>query len=86
MHCHLERHASWGMDTVLIVKNGPTKETSIRPPPANLPICSQIGECENLNLKKKKNILLGSLRNQCTERDLNKIFQENCRLCKMFNV
>jgi len=40
MHCHLERHASWGMDTVLIVKNGPTKETSIRPPPANLPICS----------------------------------------------
>jgi laccase len=40
MHCHLERHASWGMDTVLIVLNGPTKETSIRPPPANLPTCS----------------------------------------------
>ncbi|KAG6625868.1 hypothetical protein I3843_15G007700 [Carya illinoinensis] len=40
MHCHLERHASWGMDTVLIVKNGPTKETSILPPPAHLPVCS----------------------------------------------
>ncbi|KAJ9675318.1 hypothetical protein PVL29_024319 [Vitis rotundifolia] len=24
MHCHLERHASWGLDTVLIVKNGTT--------------------------------------------------------------
>nr|XP_023928551.1 laccase-14-like [Quercus suber] len=40
MHCHLERHASWGMDTVLIVKNGTTAETSILPPPPNLPTCS----------------------------------------------
>ncbi|KAG7942854.1 hypothetical protein I3843_15G007900 [Carya illinoinensis] len=40
LHCHLERHASWGMGTVLIVKNGPTKETSIRPPPPNMPRCS----------------------------------------------
>ncbi|GMH20676.1 hypothetical protein Nepgr_022517 [Nepenthes gracilis] len=32
MHCHLERHSSWGMDTVLIVKNGPTQETSLRAP------------------------------------------------------
>ncbi|KAG6625873.1 hypothetical protein CIPAW_15G008700 [Carya illinoinensis] len=32
MHCHLERHASWGMNTVLIVKNGDTNATSIRPP------------------------------------------------------
>ncbi|XP_075651316.1 laccase-15-like [Castanea sativa] len=40
MHCHLERHASWGMDTVLIVKNGTTAETSILPPPTNLPTCS----------------------------------------------
>ncbi|XP_030930848.1 laccase-14-like [Quercus lobata] len=40
MHCHLERHASWGMDTVLIVKNGTTVETSILPPPTNLPTCS----------------------------------------------
>ncbi|KAK7844288.1 laccase-14 [Quercus suber] len=40
MHCHLERHSSWGMTTVIIVKNGTTNATSIRPPPANLPICS----------------------------------------------
>ncbi|KAL0015790.1 hypothetical protein SO802_002859 [Lithocarpus litseifolius] len=40
MHCHLERHASWGMDTVLIVKNGRTSATSIRPPPKYMPPCS----------------------------------------------
>ncbi|XP_075652130.1 laccase-14-like [Castanea sativa] len=40
MHCHLERHASWGMDTVLIVKNGTTAKTSLLPPPTNLPTCS----------------------------------------------
>ncbi|KAK2659135.1 hypothetical protein Ddye_005668 [Dipteronia dyeriana] len=38
-HCHLERHYSWGMNTVLIVKNGPTPETSLRPPPPNMPAC-----------------------------------------------
>ncbi|KAK6938206.1 Multicopper oxidase, C-terminal [Dillenia turbinata] len=32
MHCHLERHASWGMDTVLIVKNGGTKLSTMRNP------------------------------------------------------
>ncbi|CAN6555467.1 unnamed protein product [Malus baccata var. baccata] len=41
MHCHLERHTSWGMDTVLIVRNGNTTETSIRPPPAYMPPCSK---------------------------------------------
>ncbi|GLT62792.1 hypothetical protein SLA2020_354020 [Shorea laevis] len=40
MHCHLERHSSWGMDTVLIVRNGTTEEQSMLPPPANLPTCS----------------------------------------------
>ncbi|KAL6211361.1 hypothetical protein ACLB2K_016588 [Fragaria x ananassa] len=39
MHCHLERHTSWGMNSVVIVKNGPTTNTSIRRPPPNLPIC-----------------------------------------------
>ncbi|KAB1220762.1 Laccase-14 [Morella rubra] len=38
-HCHLERHLSWGMNTVFIVKNGDTAETSIRPPPAYMPSC-----------------------------------------------
>ncbi|GMP80115.1 hypothetical protein CsSME_00035346 [Camellia sinensis var. sinensis] len=39
MHCHLERHSSWGMDTVLIVKNGTTDETSMLDPPAYLNPC-----------------------------------------------
>ncbi|XP_059658803.1 laccase-14-like [Cornus florida] len=39
MHCHLERHASWGMDTVLIVKNGTTQATSIRSAPHHLNPC-----------------------------------------------
>ncbi|XWS15337.1 hypothetical protein CRYUN_Cryun35bG0087100 [Craigia yunnanensis] len=40
MHCHFERHSSWGMDTVFIVRNGTTVETSIRPPPASgMPRC-----------------------------------------------
>ncbi|XP_017980838.1 PREDICTED: putative laccase-9 [Theobroma cacao] len=40
MHCHFERHSSWGMDTVFIVKNGTTVETSILPPPASgMPRC-----------------------------------------------
>ncbi|KAJ9166867.1 hypothetical protein P3X46_021561 [Hevea brasiliensis] len=39
-HCHLDRHLSWGMDTVIIVKNGGTPETSLREPPATMPACS----------------------------------------------
>ncbi|OMP07329.1 Multicopper oxidase, type 1 [Corchorus olitorius] len=40
MHCHYERHSSLGMDTVFIVKNGTTVETSILPPPASgMPCC-----------------------------------------------
>ncbi|KAF5467671.1 hypothetical protein F2P56_011902 [Juglans regia] len=38
-HCHLDRHLSWGMNTVFIVKNGGTVETSIRQPPAYMPSC-----------------------------------------------
>ncbi|KAL7208359.1 hypothetical protein ACSBR1_030168 [Camellia fascicularis] len=39
MHCHLERHSSWGMDTVMIVRDGPTSATSIRKPPSYLNPC-----------------------------------------------
>ncbi|KAF8377088.1 hypothetical protein HHK36_030461 [Tetracentron sinense] len=39
MHCHLERHSTWGMDTVFIVKNGPTQATSMKPKPGNMPPC-----------------------------------------------
>ncbi|KAB1200094.1 Laccase-21 [Morella rubra] len=38
-HCHFDRHLSWGMDTVFIVRNGGNPETSIREAPPNLPPC-----------------------------------------------
>ncbi|KAL3735431.1 hypothetical protein ACJRO7_024546 [Eucalyptus globulus] len=38
-HCHIDRHMSWGMDYVFIVKNGDTEETSMRPPPPYMPPC-----------------------------------------------
>ncbi|KAK4800727.1 hypothetical protein SAY86_021214 [Trapa natans] len=41
MHCHLERHASWGMATVLIVENGRTEDERILPPPGGMPACSK---------------------------------------------
>ncbi|KAK8622595.1 hypothetical protein V6N13_117505 [Hibiscus sabdariffa] len=40
MHCHFERHSSWGMDTVFIVKNGDAANARIRPPPPGMPVCS----------------------------------------------
>ncbi|XP_031493286.1 uncharacterized protein LOC116259570 [Nymphaea colorata] len=39
MHCHLDRHYSWGMIAVFIVKNGPTANTSLLPPPPYMPPC-----------------------------------------------
>ncbi|KAL3726519.1 hypothetical protein ACJRO7_031420 [Eucalyptus globulus] len=39
-HCHIDRHMSWGMSSVLIVKNGDTEETSMRPPPSYMPPCT----------------------------------------------
>ncbi|KAE8727805.1 Secretory laccase, putative isoform 1 [Hibiscus syriacus] len=48
MHCHFDRHASWGMDTVYIVRNGTTAGTSIRPPPFGMPRSLPIGA----NLRK----------------------------------
>ncbi|KAI4352811.1 hypothetical protein L6164_007029 [Bauhinia variegata] len=41
MHCHFERHSSWGMDTVFIVRDGGTNQTSMLPPPSYMPPCSQ---------------------------------------------
>ncbi|CAI0542006.1 unnamed protein product [Linum tenue] len=40
MHCHLERHATWGMETVVIVKNGNSTDARIRPRPDHMPLCS----------------------------------------------
>ncbi|KAK4773476.1 hypothetical protein SAY87_028495 [Trapa incisa] len=41
-HCHLDRHMTWGMDTAFIVKDGGTEETSLRPPPPNMPQCTGV--------------------------------------------
>ncbi|KAK7328183.1 hypothetical protein VNO77_22282 [Canavalia gladiata] len=39
LHCHIERHATWGMDMVLLVKDGHYPQTQILPPPPDLPKC-----------------------------------------------
>nr|XP_023922649.1 laccase-15-like isoform X1 [Quercus suber]XP_023922656.1 laccase-15-like isoform X2 [Quercus suber] len=39
MHCHLERHLSWGMDMTFIVKNGSNPEAQLLPPPSDMPPC-----------------------------------------------
>ncbi|KAF2907314.1 hypothetical protein DAI22_12g087600 [Oryza sativa Japonica Group] len=40
MHCHFDAHISLGLAMVLEVLDGPTPETSVPPPPADLPRCS----------------------------------------------
>ncbi|XP_047306624.1 laccase-15-like [Impatiens glandulifera] len=39
IHCHLERHLTWGMNTVLIVKDGKRPEEKMLPPPRDMPPC-----------------------------------------------
>ncbi|KAI4352805.1 hypothetical protein L6164_007023 [Bauhinia variegata] len=39
MHCHLERHIAWGMETVFIVKNGRGSNETLPPPPPYMPRC-----------------------------------------------
>ncbi|CAL5348677.1 unnamed protein product [Camellia sinensis] len=39
MHCHLERHLSWGMDMSFIVKNGKNPKEKLLPPPPDMPSC-----------------------------------------------
>ncbi|KAJ7973975.1 Laccase [Quillaja saponaria] len=39
MHCHFERHLSWGMETVFIVKDGKGPEAKMVPPPPDMPPC-----------------------------------------------
>ncbi|GJT26772.1 laccase 7 [Tanacetum coccineum] len=38
-HCHLDVHLSWGLGMVLLVDNGGTPESTLPPPPADLPQC-----------------------------------------------
>nr|GEZ80945.1 laccase/diphenol oxidase family protein [Tanacetum cinerariifolium] len=39
LHCHLERHLTWGMDTTFIVKDGNTTKQRMLPPPRHMPRC-----------------------------------------------
>ncbi|KAL2503767.1 Laccase-14 [Abeliophyllum distichum] len=39
MHCHFERHVSWGMGMAFIVKNGKSPDAKILPPPPDMPRC-----------------------------------------------
>ncbi|KAL8233386.1 hypothetical protein R6Q59_019486 [Mikania micrantha] len=39
MHCHFERHVSWGMGMVFIVRNGKSSNDRILPPPPYMPPC-----------------------------------------------
>ncbi|KAJ0571781.1 putative laccase [Helianthus annuus] len=39
LHCHIERHLTWGMETVFIVKNGKQTQESMLPPPVHMPRC-----------------------------------------------
>ncbi|XVF38997.1 hypothetical protein PTKIN_Ptkin01aG0000400 [Pterospermum kingtungense] len=39
LHCHIERHMTWGMKTVFIVKDGDHPEETLLPPPPDMPPC-----------------------------------------------
>ncbi|PIN25286.1 Multicopper oxidase [Handroanthus impetiginosus] len=39
MHCHLERHTTWGMEMAFIVKNGKGSDAKMLPPPPDMPRC-----------------------------------------------
>ncbi|MQL88644.1 hypothetical protein Taro_021215 [Colocasia esculenta] len=39
MHCHMDSHMVMGLGMAFIVENGPTPETSLPPPPHDLPRC-----------------------------------------------
>ncbi|KAL6316715.1 hypothetical protein AAG906_019646 [Vitis piasezkii] len=39
MHCHVEQHLTWGMETAFIVKNGKHPEAQMLPPPSDMPPC-----------------------------------------------
>ncbi|GMH17170.1 hypothetical protein Nepgr_019011 [Nepenthes gracilis] len=39
MHCHIDRHMSWGMDMAFITLDGSTPESKMDPPPPDMPVC-----------------------------------------------
>ncbi|KAF3791497.1 hypothetical protein EJ110_NYTH14362 [Nymphaea thermarum] len=47
LHCHFDSHFIWGMSTVFIIKDGPTNETSMLPPPKYMPKCDDSMAIDN---------------------------------------
>ncbi|KAK4483969.1 hypothetical protein RD792_011180, partial [Penstemon davidsonii] len=39
LHCHYERHLTWGMETVFIVNSGKLRTERVIPPPTDMPPC-----------------------------------------------
>uniref|UniRef100_A0A2N9FZT5 laccase n=1 Tax=Fagus sylvatica TaxID=28930 RepID=A0A2N9FZT5_FAGSY len=39
MHCHFDRHVTWGMDMAFVVKNGKGPQQDILAPPPDMPPC-----------------------------------------------
>ncbi|XP_057775771.1 laccase-14-like [Salvia miltiorrhiza] len=39
LHCHLERHVTWGMEMAFIVREGKSQDAKMLPPPADMPRC-----------------------------------------------
>ncbi|KAF9690178.1 hypothetical protein SADUNF_Sadunf01G0168700 [Salix dunnii] len=39
LHCHIERHVTWGMGMVFLVKNGASPRARVLKPPGDLPEC-----------------------------------------------
>ncbi|XP_074356120.1 laccase-15-like [Apium graveolens] len=39
LHCHIERHQTWGMDVALVVMDGNQDEAKMLPPPLGMPPC-----------------------------------------------
>ncbi|MCO5550648.1 hypothetical protein L7F22_004137 [Adiantum nelumboides] len=39
MHCHLEVHTSWGLETAFLVTNGKMQDQTLEAPPMDLPSC-----------------------------------------------
>ncbi|KAK7846873.1 laccase-14 [Quercus suber] len=39
LHCHFDRHMTWGMDMAFVVKNGKGQKEHILPPPPDMPPC-----------------------------------------------
>lgn len=52
-HCHFEIHTSWGMETVLYVKEGTGTNQTLEAPPSDLPACAS---SENTSKKKEPTV------------------------------